>query len=46
MGIFTSIRTHNYRLWAAGALFSIIGTWMQRIGQDWLVLTVPRSAIG
>ena len=39
-GMFHSLRRYNYRLWAAGALVSNIGTWMQRIGQDWLVLTV------
>ena len=39
-GIFHSLRSYNYRLWAAGALVSNVGTWMQRIGQDWLVLTV------
>lgn len=38
--MFHSLRGHNYRLWAAGALVSNLGTWMQRIGQDWLVLTV------
>ena len=38
-GIFHSLRSFNYRLWAAGALVSNVGTWMQRIGQDWLVLT-------
>ncbi|MGA9335802.1 MAG: MFS transporter [Rudaea sp.] len=38
--MFGSLRNHNYRLWAAGALVSNVGTWMQRIGQDWLVLTV------
>ena len=38
-GIFTSLRIRNYRLWAAGALVSNIGTWMQRTAQDWLVLT-------
>ncbi|MGQ4583345.1 MFS transporter [Lysobacter sp. F60174L2] len=38
--IFHSLRSYNYRLWAAGALVSNVGTWMQRIGQDWLVLTV------
>jgi MFS family permease len=27
-------------LWAAGALVSNTGTWMQRVAQDWLVLTV------
>ena len=39
-GMFHSLRNYNYRLWAAGALVSNVGTWMQRIGQDWLVLTV------
>ena len=37
--MFRSLRNHNYRLWAAGALVSNIGTWMQRTAQDWLVLT-------
>jgi MFS family permease len=37
---FSSLRIYNYRVWAAGALVSNVGTWMQRIGQDWLVLTV------
>jgi len=39
-GMFHSLRIRNYRLWAGGALVSNVGTWMQRIGQDWLVLTV------
>ncbi len=39
-GMFHSLRSRNYRLWAAGALVSNLGTWMQRIGQDWLVLAV------
>ncbi|WP_263379658.1 MFS transporter [Granulicella paludicola] len=38
-GTFRSLAIRNYRLWAAGALISNIGTWMQRVGQDWLVLT-------
>ena len=38
-GAFRSLRNRNYRIWAAGALVSNIGTWMQRIAQDWLVLT-------
>jgi MFS family permease len=37
--IFRSLKGFNYRLWAAGALVSNIGTWMQRIAQGWLVLT-------
>ncbi len=36
---FRSLRWHNYRLWASGAFISNVGTWMQRIAQDWLVLT-------
>ena len=36
---FRSLRSFNYRVWAAGALVSNIGTWMQRAAQDWLVLT-------
>ena len=36
---FRSLQVRNYRLWAAGALVSNVGTWMQRIAQDWLVLT-------
>ncbi|HET8789690.1 MAG TPA: MFS transporter [Modicisalibacter sp.] len=48
--LFRSLRIYNYRLWAAGALVSNIGTWMQRIAQDWLVLTVltdhNASAVG
>ncbi|HEY4031195.1 MAG TPA: MFS transporter [Caulobacteraceae bacterium] len=38
-GVFRSLKSFNYRLWTAGALVSNIGTWMQRMAQDWLVLT-------
>lgn len=38
--LFRSLSVYNYRLWFGGALVSNIGTWMQRIAQDWLVLTV------
>ncbi|WP_300163192.1 MFS transporter [Solidesulfovibrio sp.] len=38
-GTFRSLTGFNYRLWAMGALVSNIGTWMQRVAQDWLVLT-------
>ena len=37
--VFRSLRSFNYRVWAAGALVSNVGTWMQRAAQDWLVLT-------
>ena len=37
--MFRSFAVANYRLWFAGALVSNVGTWMQRIAQDWIVLT-------
>jgi MFS family permease len=36
---FRSLSSFNFRAWAAGALVSNVGTWMQRTTQDWLVLT-------
>lgn len=36
---FTSLTVRNYRIWAGGAIVSNVGTWMQRVAQDWLVLT-------
>ncbi|MDM7830581.1 MFS transporter [Cellulomonas edaphi] len=39
MSTFDSLKFRNYRLWFAGALVANIGTWMQRVAQDWLVLT-------
>ena len=38
-GTFRSLRGFNYRMWAVGAGVSNVGTWMQRIAQDWIVLT-------
>lgn len=38
--IFAALHTRNYRLWASGQIVSLIGTWMQRVAQDWLVLTL------
>ncbi len=38
-GILRSLKGFNYRVWAAGALVSNIGTWTQRTAQAWLVLT-------
>lgn len=37
---FSSLSDRNYRIFASGALVSNIGTWMGRVAQDWLVLTV------
>lgn len=37
---FRSLRHRNYRLYWSGMLVSNVGTWMQRVAQDWLVLVV------
>ncbi len=37
-GVFRSLSSHNYRVWAGGAIVSNTGTWMQRTAQDWVVL--------
>ncbi|MFW5899204.1 MAG: MFS transporter, partial [Jiangellaceae bacterium] len=37
---FHSLRHHDYRLYWLGMLVSNVGTWMQRVAQDWLVLVV------
>ncbi|MHB1473282.1 MAG: MFS transporter [Dermatophilaceae bacterium] len=44
---FASLSIYNYRIFAAGALISNTGTWMGRVAQDWLVLTVltPHSSV-
>jgi MFS family permease len=36
--MFGALRVHNFRLFLSANLVSQVGTWMQRIGQDWLVL--------
>jgi len=36
---FSSLKYHNYRVWFGAALVANVGTWMQRVAQDWLVLT-------
>lgn len=37
---FASLKIRNYRIYASGSIVSNIGTWMGRVGQDWLVLTI------
>src|SRR5438270_14102476 len=41
---FLALRHRNYRLFWFGQLISLIGTWMQTIGQAWLVLELTHSA--
>ncbi|WP_431679959.1 MFS transporter [Kitasatospora sp. KL5] len=42
-GMFSSLRIRNYRYYFAGQVVSNTGTWMQRIAQDWLVLSLTGS---
>ncbi|MBB2891911.1 MFS transporter [Flexivirga oryzae] len=41
---FGSLRIRNYRLFAFGQALSNTGSWVQRIAQDWLVLTLAGGA--
>lgn len=40
---FRSLRVPNYRRYALGSFVSNVGTWMQRMAQDWLVLVLTGS---
>lgn len=41
---FPAFRDPNYRLYFAGQLVSLIGTWLQMVAQGWLVLEITHSA--
>ena len=40
---FSSLKIRNYRLYFIGQSISVSGTWMQTIGQAWLVLKLTNS---
>lgn len=40
---FRALSIRNYRVYAMGAFVSNIGTWMQRVAQDWLILQLTHS---
>ncbi|HEU5198474.1 MAG TPA: MFS transporter [Ktedonobacterales bacterium] len=40
---FSALHHRNFRLFWFGQLISLVGTWMQSIGQDWLVLTLSHN---
>lgn len=42
--MFSSLTIRNYRLFFIGQVVSNTGTWMQRIAQDWLVLSLTGSS--
>ena len=41
-----SLRVRNYRLFQCGQLISVSGTWVQRVGQDWLLLSLTHDSAG
>ncbi|WP_182541305.1 MFS transporter [Nocardioides ginsengisegetis] len=41
---FRSLSNANYRRYAAGGVVSNVGTWMQRVAQDWLVLLLTDNS--
>jgi MFS family permease len=42
--MFGSLGIYNYRLYASGQIISLIGVWMQRVAQDWLVLELSHGS--
>jgi MFS family permease len=40
---FRAFKVRNFRLYATGSIISNVGTWMQRVAQDWLVLELTHS---
>ena len=42
---FRALRNRNYRLFYFGQTISLCGTWMQTIGQAWLVLQITNSKV-
>lgn len=42
--LLSSLKVRNYRLFFLGQIVSNNGTWMQRIAQDWLVLSLTGSS--
>jgi MFS family permease len=42
---FRSLEVRNYRLYFFGQIVSVTGTWMQSVGQAWLMLQLTGSAV-
>ncbi len=45
LALFRVLRHRNYRLFFAGQLVSLMGTWMQSVAQGWLVYTMTHSPL-
>src|SRR3954462_3471714 len=43
VGTFSALRSSNFRLYFAGQLVSISGTWMQNLAQGFLVFSLTKS---
>ena len=41
---FRALSNRNFRLFATGQMVSNTGTWMQRVAQDWLVLSLTHQS--
>ena len=41
---FRSLAVRNFRLFAAGQIVSVAGTWMMVVAQDWLVLSLTADS--
>ena len=39
-----ALRSRSYRLFVAGQLISLVGTWMQMVAQSWLIYRMTGSA--
>jgi hypothetical protein len=44
-GIRFALRRRNYRLFVAGQLVSLLGTWTRSVAQGWLVFRLTESAV-
>jgi MFS family permease len=40
---FASLKNRNYRLYFTGQIISVSGTWMQRLAQAWLILSLTNN---
>ena len=44
-GTFSALKHQNYRLWFAGQLVSLVGTWMQTTAQGYLIFQLTQSPV-
>ena len=45
LAAFRALRHRNFKLFFAGQLVSLVGTWMQMVAQAWLVLKITNSPL-